>query len=284
MSRARTIISYFLIICALGWSLQLGALRATHGDWESDAAIPWLLVVMFTPALVALVFAWRIPALRGSLCWKPNLRMGWALILAVIVPTAIAFGTVAVCEGAGWGKAEWFEFTKGGVQVSGGRWLLGHGFQSWPMFAADVVLTGLVYSAFAAVFAAGEELGWRGFLQGQMAAQLGTIKGIAVLGLLWSFWHLPLLLSGFNYPEHPFLGALVLFPATLVSASFFLGWLMLRTGTFWPAALAHGATNSISEGVMSHLQMSAPHLWLDGVKLAFTVAFGGLFLTLIRKR
>src|SRR5690606_23069025 len=121
--------------------------------------------------------------------------------------------------------------------------------QPWPAFIANVALTGMWFALFNATVAVGEEFGWRGFLQGHLIARMGTTDGIVLLGFIWSMWHLPSLLAGYNFPEYPLLGATVLFPVQLIAASFFLGWLTLRAGSFWPAAIAHGATNSIQEGV-----------------------------------
>jgi membrane protease YdiL (CAAX protease family) len=124
------------------------------------------------------------------------------------------------------------------------------------------------------LFAIGEELGWRGFLQGALTDKLGITQGIVVLGLIWSFWHLPVLLAGYNYPATPVLGAFVLFPVTLVAASFFLGWLTIRSGSVWPAVLAHGATNSIEEGVIANVHLATPQLYGDVLRLALTVVVG----------
>ncbi|HWA89359.1 MAG TPA: CPBP family intramembrane glutamic endopeptidase [Rhizomicrobium sp.] len=278
--RTRAIVFYCLIVYALGWSLQLAAIHIV-GDLESDAARPWLGAAMFGPGLVALLFAWASKDFRAALKWRPTWRMWPAFLVAVLVPTVIAFGSVAICLAFGWGTPGWFRFASSGVTISGGPWLLGRGVQAWPLFLANVAATGLAYAAFNALFAMGEELGWRGFLQGALTQKLGTARGIALLGLIWSFWHLPGLLAGYNYPQYPVLGAFVLFPVMLVAVSFFLGWLTIRTGTFWPAAIAHGAGNSIEEGVFANLHLTAPQLAADLTRLALTVLFGLLFWGLL---
>lgn len=128
----------------------------------------------------------------------------------------------------------------------------------------------------------GEEFAWRGFLQGHMIERFGTIGGIAVLGLFWSFWHLPSLLAGYNYPDYPVLGGFVLFPIALVASAFFLGWLTLKARSFWPAAIAHASTNSIHEGVISNIQMTAPRLYEDLTTIGIEVAIGLVCLALLR--
>jgi membrane protease YdiL (CAAX protease family) len=271
--RIRAIVLYCVLVYALGWTFQLAAIELA-GNLDSAAALPWLGAAMFTPGLVALGFAvFHAPARKGLL-FRPTWRMVPLMLPAFLIPTLIAFAGVAICEILGWGHAGWFAFGRDSVSISGGPWLLGKGSQTWPVFAANVIATGAAYSGINGLAAVGEEFGWRAFLQGQLIARLGIGGGIFLLGLLWAFWHLPLLLAGYNYPEHPLLGAVVLFPLTLVGASFFLGWLTLRARTFWPAAIAHGATNSIEEGVLGNIHLGVSHLHLDILRVVLTVLVG----------
>ena len=54
-----------------------------------------------------------------------------------------------------------------------------------------------------AVFALGEEIGWRGFMQVELGRYLGTVLTPLVVGIVWGLWHAPLiLLFGYNYPHH----------------------------------------------------------------------------------
>ena len=56
-----------------------------------------------------------------------------------------------------------------------------------------------------ALFAFGEEIGWRGLLHRELRG-LGFWKMSAVIGVLWGFWHAPIILLGHNYPEHSVAG------------------------------------------------------------------------------
>lgn len=38
----------------------------------------------------------------------------------------------------------------------------------------------------------GEEMGWRGFLQGELQKEYNPLKSAIVVGLIWGFWHTPL--------------------------------------------------------------------------------------------
>src|SRR5215469_8168341 len=96
------------------------------------------------------------------------------------------------------------------------------------------------------------------FYFGQMQADRATFPGSA---------DLPLLLAGYNYPENRYLGAFLFSPILLVAESFFMAWLTLRTRSFWPAALAHGAGDSIQGGLSSSIKTTLPGLYMHLTEL-----------------
>lgn len=58
----------------------------------------------------------------------------------------------------------------------------------------------------------GEEFGWRGFLQNELAS-VGFWRSSLGIGVIWGLWYLPLILGGYNYPGMPVkgLGMMILF-------------------------------------------------------------------------
>src|SRR5262249_28419015 len=60
-----------------------------------------------------------------------------------------------------------------------------------------------------AVAGFGEELGWRGLLLRELEG-VGFWKSSFVIGVIWGFWHAPLIIQGHNYPEHPWAGVLLM--------------------------------------------------------------------------
>ena len=276
---------YCIGIFAASWTLQVAGLYAVGGNVENTAITPWLAAAMFTPALGVLMLMFFCKAVRKEVLWRPTSRAVAVAPYAVFIPTLVAFGIVAIFVSTGWGHSSFFAFSPNGVRVVGGPWLLGRGQQGWPIFVSNVVATSIVYSLISMVFGVGEELGWRGYLQGELTQRFGLLNGLIILGLLWSFWHLPLLLAGFNYPENRYLGAFVLSPLLLISASFFLAWLTLRSRSFWPAALAHGAGDSIQGGVTTSIQSNKPRLYVYLTELALIVVVGLVsYLLLVRRR
>ncbi|WP_188192938.1 CPBP family intramembrane glutamic endopeptidase [Nonomuraea sp. SYSU D8015] len=91
----------------------------------------------------------------------------------------------------------------------------------------------------------GEEWGWRGWLAPRLVSTNGVFAGLLLSGAIWGVWHAPLTLLGYNYPR---LGswAALFFIGFCVLAGVVLGWLRLRTGSVWPAVVAHGSLNAVA--------------------------------------
>ena len=89
----------------------------------------------------------------------------------------------------------------------------------------------------------GEEWGWRGYLLPRLLP-LGQWRAFVIGGVIWGLWHAPLILLGYNYPQHPVPGILF-FTVVCVLLGILLGWMRLATGSIWPAVLAHGSLNSL---------------------------------------
>jgi membrane protease YdiL (CAAX protease family) len=87
----------------------------------------------------------------------------------------------------------------------------------------------------------GEEFGWRGYLQ-QRLFPGQPLAAAASTGVIWGVWHYPVLLMGYQFPEHRIAG-LVVFPVSAVLASVIYGWLLARSGSIWAPSLAHASMN-----------------------------------------
>jgi membrane protease YdiL (CAAX protease family) len=92
----------------------------------------------------------------------------------------------------------------------------------------------------------GEELGWRGFLLPRLHSLMGFTKASLATGLIWSIWHFPVVIAVFPLyrPGVPVWYALACFTVTVVAISFVHSWLRLCSGSAWPSALLHAASNA----------------------------------------
>jgi len=95
------------------------------------------------------------------------------------------------------------------------------------------------------IFVAGEEIGWRGFLQTALIEKYGTLAGVILLGVIWGIWHAPIALRGHNLNSHFWAEAFVLYPYTCVCYSFPLAFLTIQSGSIWPALIFHATNNML---------------------------------------
>jgi membrane protease YdiL (CAAX protease family) len=132
------------------------------------------------------------------------------------------------------------------------------------MIAVSLTLAPL----FNVLFALGEEIGWRGFLLPRLV-QSGVDQWTALLasGAIWGLWHAPLIVRGQNYPDHPYLGVVLMtLFCSLLGVIF--GWLRLASKSVWPPTLAHGTLNAVA---------GVPLLVLT----PFDMALGGMLTSLV---
>jgi membrane protease YdiL (CAAX protease family) len=93
-----------------------------------------------------------------------------------------------------------------------------------------------------ALFAFGEELGWRGFLY-QRWGPRGFWRSSAAIGAVWGLWHAPIILQGLNYPEHRLLGVPMMIVLCLALAPL-MQHVRERGESVWAAAVCHGTFNA----------------------------------------
>lgn len=184
------------------------------------------LLTILTPAisvLVMLVLERRRGALAGtwsSLGASTTGAGGWWLALAGPAAVLIAADLVLVAGG----YASFHAPTMTGS----------------PLQAAVKAVLGF---AIGLVFAFAEEVGWRGYMLPRLAS-IGLLRAMLVVGFLHGAWHLPLmLLTPYYHAGGNPLVVVPMFLATLTLAGVFYGYLRIRTGSVWPAAIAHAFFN-----------------------------------------
>lgn len=97
-------------------------------------------------------------------------------------------------------------------------------------------------------FAAGEEIGWRGFLYPQLKARFGRVRALIIGGVIWGVWHWPLIwLIGYNYGAEYFgypVAGMLLFCVITTALGIICEWLYEKGGSIWTTSIFHGSLNA----------------------------------------
>lgn len=98
----------------------------------------------------------------------------------------------------------------------------------------------------SAVFALGEELGWRGLLFPELNKSASFIKAATTSSLIWGVWHLPgMLLDGYGAGTTPFAFRFLMFLLLITFTGITLAWLWSRSGSIWAVAVFHASHNVV---------------------------------------
>ena len=149
-----------------------------------------------------------------------------------------------------------------------------------------IAVTGIVQGTLAGLtinglFAFGEEYGWRGVLAEELRP-LGVWRANLLTGLLWGFWHAPIIMLGHNYGREWGWGILAMI-AWVTPLSFLLSWARRWTGSVLAPAFLHGAYNG-TIGIFTflvvdgHLLVSLPMGVLMVLVLSLVAAGAWLLL------
>lgn len=148
------------------------------------------------------------------------------------------------------------------------------------LFVALTIIQGTVAGfTINGLFALGEEYGWRGVLADELRP-LGRVKADLLIGVLWGFWHAPIIMLGHNYGPEWGWGILVMVLWT-VPLSFVLSWSRDWSGTVLAPAALHGAFNGVG-GIFTLLIAGGTSLVNPPAGLAMAVVVAVVALVLPR--
>jgi membrane protease YdiL (CAAX protease family) len=238
----RGILVFCLIAFGIGWlNLLLIWLLMIRPAPDPQAAMlnPFLVVLAgpfaFAPAIAAFVVRrWVTREGFSDAGLRLRLRPSWPYYLcAFLFPLIVLPVALGV----------WALVRAGQPELSAP--LLG---TILPMLPMGLAMTPLLF---------GEEFGWRGYLQLRLAPERPLLSAIGT-GLIWSVWHLPLLLMGFSDINYAL--AMLAHVVTAVLLSIFYGWLQVRSESVWPASLAHAVGNYVFIGSLGLLLSEIPSI------------------------
>lgn len=118
----------------------------------------------------------------------------------------------------------------------------------------NLVLSDCFLPAIIGIFAnllsaAGEEIGWRGFLVPALNERLGTKKSLIISSGFWCLWHFPLLIWGGYMEGTPLWYALIAFVLCIFPVGIIIGLFRINSGSMFPCAFLHASHNNFDQGI-----------------------------------
>ena len=247
-------ITYIIYLLVSSWTV--GAFLSAF--YPADLRLEWTHIYMWTPAIFTLL--WLIINRESIKTLKWGLKKPWWFyLIAIYIPFTYVIPEIAIQQWSGFVSYDFssFEvFKELGIKIP---------------FAA---LIGL------GIPVLGEELGWRGYLQDKLVHELGEIKGILSLGLIWAAWHLPDIMQ----QEDWLFTALVFYPLFCISLSFVIYWAMKKCNSIWIAVFIHASNNYIWNAAYSSATINNEN-GANTISLIFFLLVAALITTtLIIKR
>ena len=227
----------------------------------------WIMARMFAPAAASVVA--RLVLREGFA--DVSFRFGGrqtlkAILLAVVFPIVIGL----VAYGVAWvtGLAR-FDPQPLGLVPS----IVGDTASPITIFVVILAWAVTIGTIIGALSAAGEEIGWRGYMLTRLI-DAGVPRPVLASGLIWGLWHVPLIVAGVYVAGSSPVVSAMLFMITVTSIGFVFARVRLETGSIWPAIALHGAWNSIIQGAFDPVTMGT------GAGATLWVGEGGILTAL----
>jgi len=216
--------------------------------------------------VIGLMWSPGVAAMLTVLIYQGNLRglgWGWGKSRYQVTSYLLPLGYAAVVYVPVW------LLGLGGLDPSraqnvASRW----GFEGASTLVAllvFLVLAGTLGMIQSCITALGEEIGWRGFLVPELAKRMSFAKVSLVSGLIWAFWHYPVILLADYRGATPRWYSLACFTVTVVGISFAYAWLRLKSGSLWTGMWLHASHNLFVQSYFDRLTTdTGPTEWIIG--------------------
>jgi len=248
----RAIALFVALVLALGWLVALPLWLGGEGAaplagillpalmWTPAAATAIVILAMKAPRRDVLRFlgVWPLRPIRRTIGFAVGALLGPIVVTVLVIAVAVWLGLV---------RLDLVGFSGFAAQLAAS------GVDPETLPLGTLVLVQLLTVPIAAIvpnaiLALGEEIGWRGWLLPALRPW-GTWPALLVTGAVWGLWHAPIVLLGHNFGRTDLTGVLLMI-AGCVAWGVLLGWTRLRTGSVWPAVLAHGSLNAVGGMVL----------------------------------
>ncbi len=238
-----------LLYVGLVWLLSFAGLRAYLALGGTWSILPASLY-MFMPLAVTLLVQVAIYRESALVPFWVNIRLNRWFLLAAIIPVAllllsIGFSTLIPGTILSYSTDDILR-RSADLYSPEELVLMRQQMEALPVHPFWTSLVGGILAGFSinALFAFGEEFGWRGFMLKELMP-MGFWKCSAITGVVWGIWHAPAILQGHNYPENPAAGVFMMVLLSVLMSPV-LSYVCLKANSVVAAAAMHGVINGVA--------------------------------------
>ena len=239
-------IQFIVLTCVVSWAIGGTAILLGMREAKGLTYTVFAATYMLLPAVCAIILQ-VIHKEKPFSNLNVSFRLNWWFLTAGLVPVLFAFIALGISLLL---PDVSFSANYEGVLSALSAEEAALAAEQLSRFSPGVfLLIQLVSALFAgytinAVFAFGEELGWRGYLlkalEGKKLLPVSLITGI-----VWGLWHFPLILIGHNYPQHSTAGVgMMVILCILLSPV--MTYIVIKSKSVITAAIFHGTINAVA--------------------------------------
>ena len=237
-------INFSIIVCLASW-IFAAFMWFGMGGYNSLCAA----IYMFFPLVCALVIQIIKKEKLGS-TGLLKFKIKWSCLVAWLLPVVIVVATIIVnslFEGCELGFK--MPVIPGMENLSPEDQAKIAAMQNPRVMIITTLVSGLLAGiTINAVAAFGEEYGWRNYLVNALKGKNFWVACLFI-GVVWGFWHFPIILMGHNYFVHRTAGVFMMVAMCLVMTPIEL-YLVLKAKSVYPAAIFHGTINALAGATM----------------------------------
>jgi membrane protease YdiL (CAAX protease family) len=239
-------IQFIVLACLISWTIAGIAILLGLREAKGLIYTAFGMAYMLLPAICAIILQ-KLHKEKPFRNLNISFRLNWWFLVAGIVPFVIAFMALEISllfpnvsfsssyEGLlSFLPAEQVELAV--EQLS----------RFPPVIFLLIQLLNAIIAGYTinALFAFGEELGWRGYLLKALQNKK-LLPASLIIGTVWGLWHFPLILIGHNYPQHPVIGVgmMIIFCILLTPVMIYI---VIKSKSVITAAIFHGSLNAIA--------------------------------------
>jgi CAAX protease family protein len=227
--------------------------------------LSWFWALMWTPAAASVVARLVLREGFADVSFRIGGRRGWKAVgLALIFPIIVGL----ISYGIAW-VTGLVHFSPQPIPLA--AQFVGDNSSPVVVFLINLAVAATVVTILSVRTAAGEEIGWRGYMLTRLI-DAGVPKPVLASGIIWGVWHVPLILGGVYLAGPPPALSALLWVVTATAFSFVFARLRLETGSVWPAIALHASWNSIIQVAFDPAS--------TGAGAAVWVGESGIFVTI----